>query len=157
MIVEALLREIRQSFAEVRRPKRTMADAEVEDDRSEASRFPEQDTHWWQVPDELLKRFSAPMCFLAREDFVYYLPAYMSWFLRMNGGGDSFSAEMLIYYLSDPERGGRIAGLLDERQRNAVVLFLEFIALSPNMRCFHEHAKSGLLTIWNGGEPLVGS
>ena len=153
MTVEALLREVREAFANVTRPRRTMADAEVEDDRSEASRFPEHDTHWWEVPDELLRRCSAPMCFLAPADFVYYLPAYMGWFLRTKGATNSFSSESLIYYLSDSERGGRIASLLDCHQRGAVILFLEFVTLSPNLWYFHEHAKSGLLTIWRITEP----
>jgi hypothetical protein len=148
MTVEALLREVREAFANVTRPRRTMADAEVEDDRSEASRFPEHDTHWWEVPDELLRRCSAPMCFLATADFVYYLPAYMGWFLRTEGGTNSFSSESLIYYLSDSERGGRIAGLLDRRQRSAVRSFLEHVTASASLWCFHEYAKSGLLTIW---------
>jgi hypothetical protein len=155
MTAEALLREIRQAFAEVTRPTRTMADAEVEDDRSEASRFPEHDTHWWEVPDEFLGRCSAPMCFLAPADFVYYLPVYMSWFLRTEGGANSFSSESLIYYLSDIERGGRIAGLLDSRQRGAVISFLEFVTLSPNLCYFHEYARSGLFTIWKSTEPYA--
>ena len=153
MTVEALLREIREAFVAVPRPKRTMADAEVDDDRSEASRFPERDINWWEVPDDLLKRCSAPMCFLAPGDFVYYLPAYVSWFLRTDGGADSFSSESLIYYLSDVERGGRIAGLLDSRQRSSIRSFLEFVTFSPSLWCFHGDAKSGLLAIWKNTEP----
>jgi len=153
MTVEPLLQEIRQAFAEVTRPQRTMADAEVADDRSESSRFPEHDAHWWEIPDELLNRCSSPMCFLAPTDFIYYLPAYMSWFLRTDGGADSFSSESLIYYLADPERGGRIANLLSDRQRGAVGKFLERITSSPDLWCFHEHAKSGLHTIWKRTKP----
>ena len=155
MSVEELLREIRQAFAVVPRPERTMADAEVEDDGSEASRFSEQDAHWWEVPDELLRRCSAPMFFLTPADFVYYLPAYMSWFVRMEGCGDSFSSESLLYYLSDAERGGRIASLLDGHQRHAVMAFLEFILLSPASWYFHKDAQSGLLTVWRKAEPFA--
>ena len=156
MTTAALLLNIRQAFAEVLRPTRTMADAEVEDDRSEASRFAEHDAHWWEIPHELIERCSAPFCFLSPADMVYYLPAYMSWFLSTEGGPNSFSSESVIYYLSDSERGRHIASLLDQHQRTAVIAFLEYVKVSPNLCCFQEDVKSALITIWRNTEPDPG-
>jgi hypothetical protein len=147
-----LTTKVRQAFSKVERPKRTMADAEVEDDRSETSRFEETDKHWWEVPHQLLARCSAPFYFLSPEDFLYYLPAYISWFLSADGGQDSCSSESLIYYLSDLERGGRVAGLLDSPQRVTVIDFLEYVKASPNLLCFHEYTKSALQRIWRKTE-----
>ncbi len=98
MTPDDLLLRIRQIFGDIPRPSRTMADAEVEDDRSEVSRFEEHDAHWWEVPADLLRRCSAPFSFLEAQNFAYYLPAYMSWFLKTSGGADSFSSESLLYY-----------------------------------------------------------
>jgi hypothetical protein len=60
MSTDELVHEIREAFGEVRRPKRTMADAEVEDDQNNAARFEELDRHWWEIPDSLLDACSAP-------------------------------------------------------------------------------------------------
>lgn len=150
MTTEALLADIREAFAVVARPERTMADAEVDDDECEASRFEELDTHWWEVPDACLERCSAPFFFLTPDAFVYYLPAYMSWFLRTEAASQSFSAEALVYFLEDSDRGGSLARLLDERQRRAVVSFLLYVkSCEDEFWCLREYIDSALRRIWS--------
>jgi hypothetical protein len=134
-----------------------MADAEVADDRSEASRFEEYDAHWWEVPDDLLRRCSAPFCFLEPQDLIYYLPAYMCWFLRTEGGPDSFSSQSLLLFLCDLERGGRIVGLLNDSQRTAIRAFLEHVKATPSLSYFQEDANSALAKIWRSSEPGAGA
>jgi len=148
MTSEALLLQIRQAFANVPRSRRTMADAEVEDDRSEASRFEEHDAHWWEVPDDLLWRCSAPFAFLEPQSFLYYLPAYMSWFVKTQGSPNSFSSESLLYYLADAHRGGQLARLLDSPQRSTVKEFLEYAQACPNCWTLREYADYALANIW---------
>ena len=147
---DLLLREIRSAFDSVPRPKRTMADAEVDDDGDERSRFDEHDEHWWEIPDDLLERCSAPFCFLSTEDFLYYLPAYMSWVVRMTEPTEGVSDEWLIYYLENPERGGRLISHLDSSQVSVVRHFLEWVLSTPIMHWAHNNANAALEHIWSG-------
>jgi hypothetical protein len=127
MTKDQVIEIIRVAFEAVNRPPETMADAEVADDRGdESSRFEETDRHWWEIPTPILKRCSAPFCFLPSISMPYYLPAYMSWHLATDGGRDSFSSESLIYYLSDPNRGGKIIDLLTSEQKTGIRSFLDF-------------------------------
>ena len=156
MRTHELLREVRDAFAEVRRPAHTMADAEVADDRNEASRFAEHDSHWWEIPDPLLDRCSAPFCFLSAQDFIYYLPAYMTWLVRAEGESSHVSGEWLIYYLEDAQRSAPLAGLLSPQQASAVRHFLDWVLANDRLRWVHEHAIGALRGAWkqeNWAEP----
>jgi hypothetical protein len=121
-----------------------MADAEVEDDRDEASRFEEHDRRWWEIPDSLLHRCSAPFFFLAVEDFTYYLPAYMSWVVRTEGQAKSSSVDFLVYYLQDSARGGRLVSLLTTQQSAAVSDFLEWVVSNYHLESLRNEASSAL-------------
>jgi len=138
------LHQIRDAFADLPKPSRTMADAEVEDDQTERSRFAEDDQQWWEIPDDLLDRCSAPFVFLSTQDFVYYLPAYMSWVIRTEAVSRYVSAEFLIYYLEDPLRGGNMLNLLNPVQANAVTTFLEWVLTNAKLRWLQDHAAVAL-------------
>jgi len=124
--MKAVMQSIRDAFADVQRPEKTMSDAEVADDwGDEASRFEEHDVRWWEIPDELIAHYSAVFCFLPPEAKLYYLPAYMSWFLRGGYQAESNSRNHLIYFLLDPLRFGPVWELMSPVQRRAVRRFAE--------------------------------
>ena len=124
--VETIVPTIRSAFAEVKRPALTMADAEVLDDwGNESSRFEEHDSSWWEIPDELIARHSNVFCFLPPKAELYYLPAYMSWFLRGGYKADSNSCEHLIYFMSDSSRFEPVWNLMNPEQRNVILRFAQ--------------------------------
>jgi hypothetical protein len=114
---------IHKAFTGVPRPALTMADAEVADNRGdESSRFEEHDKTWWEIPDELIARYSTVLCYLPPEAELYYLPAYMSWFLR-TGDTESASTQHLMTFLNDPDRLRPVWKLMTEKQKQAVLMF----------------------------------
>ena len=154
---EQIIQEIRTAFADVPRPHRTMADAEVLDDQDEASRFQEHDARWWDIPDAILCRCSAPFCFLENESLAYYLPAYMNWTIRTNGEASGVSTEWLIYFMEDHNRGGRLCSCMSAAQRSAACSFLRWVLDTRGMAWIHDHARKAL-ALWEAGgsaEPAV--
>ncbi len=144
MTKDDILQEMRDAFADTPRPSRTMADAEVEDDQDEASRFEECDDRWWEIPDMLLDRCSAPFFCLSEKDFLYYLPAYMSRVVRLDGKSKYVSPEFLIYYLEDSKRSARIAALMSTRQISTVHHFLEWVVSNQKLIWIRDHATAAL-------------
>ncbi len=146
---DPLLEEIRSAFKAVNRPRYTLADAEVRDDDDENSRFPEFDRFWWEVPDELLDRCSAPFCCLEAADLVYYLPAYMSWAIRRGPHAHrQMSFEFLIYYLGRAEGGGKIKAMLSREQHRAVAQFLIWVQTNESLAWIRRDVTHALSAIW---------
>lgn len=127
-----IVQRIRESFGKVPRPSQTMSDAEVADDwGDEASRFPEHDKVWWEIPDDYIDRYSAVFCYLPPEAKLYYLPAYMSWFIRTGRFGDrddntfSNSVVALTIFLQDSQRLEPVWNLMTDDQKRVTLDFAD--------------------------------
>lgn len=104
---DALLAEIRRVFATVERGGGvTLHETSVLDDyghgaetaRREA-RQKDTDQHWWEVRDEWIETFGGTggLSFLDDEGFRYYLPAYMSYWLRTGNEPNSLSFSLRFH------------------------------------------------------------
>lgn len=130
--MEDIVQRIRDSFRDVPRPSLTMSDAEVADDwGDETSRFQEHDRAWWEIPDDYINRYSSVFCYVPPEAKLYYLPAYMSWFVRAGRFGDnddntfSNSVVHLTCFLQDSERFGAVWELMTTDQKRVTFDFTE--------------------------------
>lgn len=96
----ALIEEIDRAFDGVERGDGvTFHEARVIDDYGSAAlraeaRLQDTETRWQDVPDELLVNGDQIISFLDDKGFVYYLPAYLVWYLRfMDCEDDEFSSD----------------------------------------------------------------
>ena len=102
----AFLDEIRKVFGDVQRGDGvTLHETEVIDmygsqDARRQARGLDADCHWWEVRDEWIEQFGGVggLSFLDDAGFHYYLPAYMSYWLRI---GDE--PNNLAFHLTDPK------------------------------------------------------
>lgn len=90
-------------------------------------------TTWLSVPDEIIDRNNASLCFFSPEAYRFYLPAYLLWVLRTLDSSDSFTVDSTIYRLAPGTGDLRQFSLskyaiLDAAQRKVVVDFLEYLA-----------------------------
>jgi hypothetical protein len=85
-----MLDEIKRVFGDVQRGGGvTLHETEVidrygSDDEREQARRKDTDSHWWEVRDEWIEEISGigGLSFLDEVGFHYYLPAYMSYWIR---------------------------------------------------------------------------
>jgi hypothetical protein len=55
----------------------------------------------------------------------------------------------LIYYLENPNRGGRLINLLDTSQVTVVRRFLEWVLKNSRLWPLHSNAKAAVDSIWS--------
>lgn len=121
----AILDEIARVFGQVQRGGGiTLHETSVIDDHGsdaerEQARRKDTDTHWWEVPDEWIER-NVGLSFLDDEGFRYYLPAYMSYWIRT--GKEPWGLE---FHLEDHARCERIFSVTEKR---AIAKFLDYVA-----------------------------
>ena len=122
-----IITTIHEAFSSVNRPSETMSDAEVADEwGDESKRFEENDTTWWEIPDEVIADHSTVFCYLSPEAKLYYLPAYMSWFLRRPDMVSSSNATMhLLFFLSDIDCVQPVWIMMTEDQKKAMIIFAD--------------------------------
>ena len=83
----AILDEIKRVFGEVQRGggvtlhETEVIDSHGSDEEREEARRKDNDRHWWEVRDEWIKG-CVGLSFLDEAGFRYYLPAYMSYWIR---------------------------------------------------------------------------
>ena len=138
---EAIIEEIRIAFANVKRGRITLHEAEEIDNYSTAeicalARLKDKDSHWEEVPDEHIFRCRCTLIYLDPESWRYYIPAYMIFTLRYcdqkphvpdEGYYTSASIDSTIFTLSDnfdPERYQR----LNTAQSRVIYRFLRYFA-----------------------------
>src|SRR4051794_22273214 len=86
----AMLDELKRVFTDIQRDGGiTLHETEVIDlygspDARKEARRKDTDGHWWEVRDEWITKFgdTGGLSFLDETAFRYYLPAYMSYWLR---------------------------------------------------------------------------
>jgi hypothetical protein len=87
---------------------------------------------WRGIPDEIVARNNASLCFFSSEAYRFYLPAYLTWVLRHFNTSPSFAVDSTIYSLSPGEGSLREFAvskyaLLDSAQRRVVLDFLAYL------------------------------
>jgi hypothetical protein len=139
-----ILEEIRSAFEDVRRGI-TLHETEIIDHygtkkEREAARLKDTDRHWWEVRDEWIDELGGVggLSFLDPVSFRYYVPAYMSYWLRK-----SEEPCFLMFHL-EPEAHD-FEKLFDFRQRRAVALFLDYVRI----RFRDGEAEKALEKYWN--------
>jgi hypothetical protein len=136
---ERIIAQIRLAFSHVSRQDGvTLHEAKVIDDYGSAderiaARALDLDSHWQDVPDDLIEEHQETLCFVDPKGFRYYLPAYMVWALRNYRTSNSGSVDHPIYSLTlsvDKKlRDWQLERfkLFDEVQAKAICRFLRFM------------------------------
>lgn len=128
-----ILEDIRREFAGISRGDAvTLHETQVIDrygSATERQRAREMDTdsHWSEVRGEWIKaiRGTGGFGFLDDAGFRYYLPAYMSYWLRTGEEPDS-----LAYYIAG--RGCHRYQLFSTAQRETIARFVKFVLREPS-------------------------
>jgi hypothetical protein len=136
---EPIIAAIREAFADARRGRITIHEAEVIDsygseaEREEARKH-DTEAHWSEVPDREIEECAWALPHLDPESWRYYVPAYMIWSLRYFQTNNSIVSDFTIYAFNlhdDSElREYKLARfrLLNPAQARAVGLFLRYMA-----------------------------
>lgn len=137
-IESTLIGQIRVAFGGVQRgygislhEAVAMDDFECWESRADA-RARDLDTSWEDVPALDIEKNDCIFSYLDKDGFLYYLPAYMVWYLRNYRTSLSSSGDFLIYTL-DPtgirmETKLTYFAALTHAQKDAVFEFLQFMA-----------------------------
>jgi hypothetical protein len=121
----------------------------TEEERAEA-RALDTDQHWWEVPDADLEESYSALSFYDEKGFRYYLPAYMTWALRVldQPNANTTSLDSLLFDLTP------CYGLFEERikllspeQCKAVCRFLQYLVRYGHD--YDEVAQGSLDRYWN--------
>lgn len=102
-----------------------------EGERRKARRL-DVDHYWWEVRDEWIEKFggNGGLSFLDDEGFRYYLPAYMSYFLRKGS-----EPNCLTNHLLRGDDGRDFDHMLSATQKAAVAKFLSFVTRRYHCLC----------------------
>lgn len=109
--------------------------------------------HWRDIPEKVIARANAALCFFSPEGFQFYLPAYMLFALRHYRSSSSFSVDSTIYALC-PSKGDLEQfslskfSLLTGPQREAVVAFLEVMIEEAEGHADTAIARRALSRYW---------
>ena len=123
-----LLKRIRRDFGEILRGHGvSLHETLVIDhygtmrDRQKARKM-DTDRYWWEVKDEWIEKFGGVggLAFLDDRGFAYYLPAYMSYWLRTGE-----EPNCLSNYIAGP-RAHRL-NLFNATQRETIAAFVSFV------------------------------
>ena len=152
---------VRTAFRSVERGEITLHEGKVLDDRGTAeelhsARRRDDERTWEEVPKSVLSRYLDGVAFLDPTSFRYYMAAYMCFVLEdLEELADSLVPDITIYGLlpSDEEqlrdRKMEKFALFTPAQREAVTLFLHFVARSDLDHVDTEAAKRALERYWD--------
>jgi hypothetical protein len=100
------------------------------DAERQAARKKDTDQRWWEVRDEWIESFSGigGLSFLDEAGFRYYLPAYMSYFLRKREEPNS-----LTFHLCKDRRN--YDALFSTGQNATIGRFLDFVCHDLREEC----------------------
>ncbi len=124
-----------------------------------AARKLDVDHRWEDVPHADLAEICGigGMAFLDPIGWRYYLPAYMTWWLRGGEAADSLAADEIIWTLQlskggkNPLRGYDLEryATLNRRQTEAVVRFLRCVADHAEEESTRDDATKALTSYWD--------
>jgi hypothetical protein len=107
----------------------------VEEDPARA-RAVDTEHHWWEVPDAHMERLYWAHSYFDAKGFRYYLPAYMTWALRVlpEPNANTTSLDSLLYTLTPSEEPPesnwlfqKQVALLTSEQCKAICSFLQYL------------------------------
>jgi hypothetical protein len=155
----ALIEEIRCAFADVDRIDGvSLREAEVLDGygsvwEQAAARELDIDDHWTAVSDRDLQRYGNKLNFLDTIGLRYYLPAYMSWMLRLHPDYGPSAESSLLFILTrcDPRDGWWVqrSKAFSPAQNAVICRFLEFLSDYSGVRRVESDAREALNLYWN--------
>ena len=154
--VTKLIIDIGAAFGNVSREDGvTLHETEVLDDygsdqERQAARAKDTDAHWRDVLDEWIEeiRGIGGMCFLDGEGFRYYLPAYMTWYLKKwNAHSITDAGDTLLFCLSSPREDWDFNKLFSSEQKNVIRSFLQFVVEFDEDN--HADAQKALDSCWS--------
>jgi hypothetical protein len=137
---EALIRFIEEAFNGVEQPKQlTLHVAEARDDydydHDLEHRRKDYVGRWQDVPEEHLKECDCALSYLDKVGMRFYLPAYMTWYLKFFGNKKEVYLDSVLYALdNDPHTPGLAEyhkerfSLFNDLQRKACALFVKYCA-----------------------------
>lgn len=143
----SLIAEIRKVFGKVGRGKGvTLHETAVIDqygseaERQKARRN-DTDCHWWEVKDEWIEeiRGVGGLSFLDGEGFRYYLPAYLTYWLRKGREPDR-----LAFHLESTQRRD-FDQLFQHEQKVAIARCLEYLRVAYD----DTHSEKALKKFWH--------
>ena len=141
-----ILDETRHVFGDVDRGSGvTLHETEVIDmygsaDAREQARRKDTDHHWWEVRDEWIDQFGGVggLSFLDEAGFRYYLPAYMSYWIRTGEEPNS-----LAFHLRSNDRLD-LDGIFTPAEKKLIARFLDYVC----QRFEDEAARETLDGFW---------
>ena len=119
-----LLDEIKRVFANVERGRgvtlheTSVIDANGSDEERERARRKDTDSHWWDVRDEWIEK-NVGLTFLDDAGFRYYLPAYMSYFIRT--GKEPWGLEFQL------EKHDRLDQIFSLAEKKVIARFVDHV------------------------------
>jgi len=135
----SIIKQIQEAFAGVVRGSgvsiREAREIDYHSSRNKklAARALDTETHWNDVPPEVLERNSQYLAFLDAEGMRYYLPAFMTWYLKSDG---IIGGEDLVLNLDPHDKCIRWFNdrfsLLNDEQSLAVLSFLQHVIVTDD-------------------------
>ena len=153
--IEKLINLISMEFRDVARNDGvTLHQAAVLDNRGSAHEFEiasklDQDCHWKDISQEVIKAHPFILPFLDNTGFAYYIPAYINCILceiKNKMKCDELLCWNICYNLSiDSNQGRSRFEIFSCGQKNSIYRFLMLMALSNNEECNPEICEKSLL------------
>jgi hypothetical protein len=155
--IQGLLNELRLVFGDVRRADGvTLHEAHVIDaygnsDERAKARALDTDEYWWQVPDEDISDGwgYCALTFMDPAGLHYYLPAYLSWMVRVGETTTSASYEHTVYTLGSLGSRSEQFVHFTAAQSETVLRCTEYFMTRDPDICMAEFYQAALIA-WRG-------
>ena len=143
MNMEELICLIERAFDGVPQPEDiTLHVAEAHDDydyeHDQEHRKEDYVGRWQDVPQEHIKKCQSALCFVNKIGMRFYLPTYMTWYLRNFDDNDEVWSDNTLYSLDNHDNDPELAedhkdrfSLFTPEQLKACALFIKFCANDP--------------------------
>jgi hypothetical protein len=146
MEANELIKTIELAFQNVKKPKTSLRQFKLTDEKGMSEGITEAewnkakkvkgDSIWQGIPDSEIEECGCLLAHMQAEEFQYYLPAYMRYSVKHYQQSilesDILGSTVFSLYPSSKDKGlyqYQIAqlSLLDEKQKTAIVKFLQFV------------------------------
>jgi hypothetical protein len=163
---QAVIQMIEAAFDGVPRPEEiTLHVAEARDlyDYDNDAQHRAKDRHidrWQDVPDEHLHDCTTALSYLEADGMRYYLPAYMTWYLR-HFGTNRVNLDSVLYALGPPDdpshpplHEGERYRLFTPEQWRACAAFVRYCAEDETQWTDVDYATGAYLDYWHAFDPF---
>ena len=166
MTKEELIKIIDKAFDGVEQPKDiTIHVAEAHDEydyeHDKEHRIKDYFGPWQKVPSEHIKKCQSALSYVDKIGMRYYLPAYMTWYLKNFGNTDEVMFDHALYTLDNHANDTELSKYFKERfslfnpdQLNACALFVKYCAQDNTGFTDTDFAKKKYERYWKQYEEI---